>query len=398
MSASQSIIKQTGATTIATLAIQMVTFALLALAPFLLSTDTFARLSIAVAITMMANTFFEFGLNLASTKYYGETSEDGPFLAAFRLRLACIPFALLLWALAWIAKLAPEVGAGIFAGAVLNLWNGLRATDQARQDYWSFAKTSILYALLRFALGSAALLWTRDPVVVVLAAYAVPVLAGMASSSWPLVTGVFHKKVPPLGPMLRYSSYVYLNALVFVAIPYVPQLLIAKRLDTVATGAYGLIITFTAPIALLAYSLRSVLLPKMLGQDRRIEDRLWSARGVAVVGVLSVVGIFVGILIGLVLEQVYGSRYPEIFSNFAIYFACFSATATVGIYSLSIHTLSIPHFALWTSVAKVIALLAILPPLGNSLQAIVIATGSVMVIGEFALVALLIHAKRIAGQ
>lgn len=393
MTAIRAILHQTSITLVTTLVIQITSFALLALAPLVLPIETFAQLVVIVAVTMLANGFFELGLNLSSTKFHSDSGKDGPFLTAFRVRLACIPIGIALWALTWGCNFATEIGAGLFCGAVLNLWNGVRATDQARQDYRSFAKSSLLFAALRLGFGGSVLLLTQDPVLTGLAIYVLPVVAGTISDSWPLVTGAFRRNAPPPGPMLRYALFVYLNALVFIGLPYLPQILISQRLDATATGTYGLILTYTAPVSLLTFSLRSVLLPKMLNSDIGLETALWSVRGAVAVSGIAVLSCLGGVLISLLLDRLYGGRFLGIQESFAIYFAGFAVTATIGIYSLSVHTLGAPQVAIASTLAKIIILGALLFPLGTSLIRVVSITSATMVVGELILISLLARTR-----
>ena len=154
--------RQTGVTFLSTLAIQATTFAILALAAFVMPKEAFARLSLIVAMVMLANALFELGLNVTSTKMYGDTRDEGYLRAALAVRLACLPAGAVLGLAVWWAG-AADAGLGIALGAVLNLWNGMRATDQARQDYRSFARSSLIFAVLRAMSGLAALYLTRNP-------------------------------------------------------------------------------------------------------------------------------------------------------------------------------------------------------------------------------------------
>jgi O-antigen/teichoic acid export membrane protein len=393
MSLARDIFRQTTTTAATTLMVQLSTFAILAAAPLLLPSEAFAELSVIVASTMLANAFFDFGLSLTTTKFYGANRDGTYFFAAFRIRLLCLPLAAV--ALVLLAELTSlgTVGFGILNGAFLNLWNGVRATDQARQDYRSFTRISMIFASLRLVCGASALIALRDPVAIGLGLFVLPTVALFKSSSWQYVAGAIRNGGQGLARMLRYTFYVYINALVFIGIPYISQFVVAGRFDAVATGTYGLVITFTAPVSLVIYSLRAVMLPKMLGRNLGVEDVIWSgrgARGIAVIALLLCLG---GVIIGLGLEQVYGSQFPEIRHSFTVFFFGFSVTAAVGIYSLSVHTLGLPQVAMWVAFGKAVAMAALLTLFGATLGEVIAITSFVMVLGELVLVALLFHAK-----
>lgn len=282
---------------LSTLALQATMFVILASAALLLEAGPFARLSLIVAAAMLASAVFELGLNVTATKMYGDSRDESFLRTAFHIRLLCLPIGLIAGlAIAVIAGLS-DVGLGIGIGAALNLWNGVRASDQARQDYRSFVASSLAFAAIRGVAGLLTLYLTRDPVLTVLASSVLPLAGALFSTSARYAPGAF--SVPRLPPraVLRYAAHVYLNALTFIAIPYVPQFLIAARLDPTAVGTYGLVLIFTGPISLLVYSLRSVLLPKMLGTRSSLEDAMWSRQGLLVLGILWLTMLAGGLLI-----------------------------------------------------------------------------------------------------
>ena len=371
-----------------TLTIQVMTFAILAIAALVMTTDAFARLSLIVAATMLTSGLFELGLNLTSTKMYGDTRDEAFLRTASLIRLLCVPLGMLIGvaAFAWGAT---DIGVGTGLGAALNLWNGIRASDQARQDYRGFATASLAFAATRGLAGFSALYAMGDPVLTAVAIYAVPVIGAALSTSARYAVEAFIGPRRPAGDMLWYATHVYLNALAFIAIPYVPQFVIASRVDATAAGTYGLILIFTGPISLFVYSLRSVLLPKMLGEKSQLEDWMWSWPGCFTIIALWIVLMAGGALLGHGLGVYYAQKFPEIGSAFPVYFAGFSATAFIGLYSLSVHTLGLPQISTWIGLAKFTVLLALLSVTGTTLSEVVTLTAIVMVAGEIALVSLL---------
>ncbi|MBI1649588.1 hypothetical protein [Hyphomicrobium sulfonivorans] len=387
----REIAAHTTITFLSTLAIQTTTFAILALAALTLPVTEFARLSLIVASVMLASALFEFGLNITATKMYGDTRDEGYLRAAFAMRLLMV----LVGGVAGVGLAlagATDVGTGILLGALLNVWNGMRATDQARQDYSSFTRSSVAFAVLRAGAGMIALLMFADPLLIAIAIYGLPVVASVLSSSARLALRAFAWPWPPLRDALRYGGYVYVNAVTFIAIPYVPQFFIASRLDATAVGTYGLILTFVGPVSLLIYSLRSVLLPKMLGSPSAFESLLWSKRGLALIGAFWAVMMAGGVAVACGIGMAYGARFPQIETVFLIFFAGFSGTAAIGLYSLSVHTRGVPGLAAAIGLAKLIALIPAVILFGTSLVGIVSAVAAIMV-GFEVVLALLLRGK-----
>lgn len=395
MTISRDILRKTAVTSATTFVIQLTTFAVLALAPLVLLERDFAALAVIVAATMLSNAFFDLGLNLTVTKFFGESKDEEWFISANRIRLLSLPLAGVLSLLTASLLAEPDIASGILCGAFLNLWNSVRSTDQARQHYLSFSRASMVFAGLRISFGSLALIVLRDPLAIAIGLYVVPVLAIRASISWPLLaTGLRRTGRRSSRGMLKYAFPVYLNALVFVGVPYIPQLIVAERFGDLAAGQYGLIISFTAPISMLVYSLRAVLLPMMVSQEENIETVMWSQRGVLVIAGIAIFFCLGGACIALLLEQIYGQRFSGIGVSFLIFIAGFAITSAFGFYSLSVHTLGVPYVAMWISLAKMVLLAVLLNFHGHSLNHVIASTSSVMISGELLLAAFLFHVRK----
>ena len=170
--------------------------------------------------------------------------------------------------------------------------------------------------------------------------YVVPTLALYASKSRSYFTRQLLQPGNFSSAIIFYAFPIYVSGLIFVAIPYLPQLIIDDRLNDVAVGTYGLVLIFTAPVSLVVYSLRAVVLPKMLSSYSTVEQFLWSRRGLFLIfSVIVLVGLS-GQLVAYILSLVYGHRFPEIRKIFSLFFLCHAITAGIGFYSLSVHTRS----------------------------------------------------------
>lgn len=390
------LIAHSGSTLAATLAVQLSTFIILTLSAQVLSTEQFARLSLIVAVSMMSSALFELGLNVTATKVFGESRDAGVFSVTMRVRLGLVLVALGCGALFW--RVAPgEFVLGVALGAVLNVWNGVRAEDQARQCFKEFAKNSFLLAGVRLVVALPLLFALRDAVWVVIGIYFLPVVAVLiVSSAWRRLIAKGGDQFG-VASVFAYAKYVYPNSLIFIALPYLPQLLIAERLPATAGASYGLVIAFSGPVGLLIYSLRATLLPKLFGQNGSIEALVWSRRGFAVLAFGWVLLMLLGIGLSIVLDVLYGSKFLNISEAFLIYFAGTSFAGVAGIYGLSVHTLGVPQLSLSVSVARLVGLVLGLLIFNESLIEVVAVVSCVMVLGEIVLVVLLARSRRRAG-
>ncbi len=386
--------RQTGAVLVATFAVQIVTFAVLAVSGAVLPTAIFAQLAIIVAATMLSATVWDFGISITIIKKYGETGSEAYLRRGFAVRIALLPLACLIGAVLAYGLDKPGIGLGVVLGAVMNFWNGLRSTDQCLQDYRSFVRSSIMFSALRAVAGTAAILLMPNPYLIAVALYALPVLAGPFSRSFRFVLEAFRPGRVQLREFLWYTTHVYLNAVAFTAIPYVPQFLIDHRLTDADVGTYGLILTFTSPISLIVYSVRSVLLPRMVGKGSDVENALWSPKGLGGIALIWTGLMLGGVLVSYGLDYVYAAKYPQVQQVFLIFFAAFSATALFGLLSLSVHTQGVPHLNMIISVVKLLMLVPVLLAYGTTLPQIVAMTAFTMVAGELALIIVLALGRR----
>ena len=363
--------------------VQAVTFGVQSLSAALLPVPAFAELSLIVAAAMVSVAFFDLGLGLSVTKKYCESLDEG------YLRMSFFVWSLLIPVGAAIGVLVAEVigdrniGIGIAIGAVLNLWNGVRSVDQARQDYRSFLHSNLAFGTVRLIAGLTALYLSQSPAVVSLCIYAAPlVVLPLTASSFRFALEAFRKPRHSLADIAGYSLPVYLNAICFVALPFLPQFFVSARLGPIEAGTYGVILTFTAPTTLVINTIYNVLLPKFLDGRSRLEQRLWGTEG-AILMIAATACIFlVGAIGGYFLSHLYGHRFPEIGPLFALYFVGYSISAILGIYTLSVHTLGVPTLAMVVHSVKLLATLSMLFAFGSNLRTIIALTVTMMIAGQ----------------
>ena len=373
--------------------IQAGTFVVLAAAALLLPTSEFASLSLIVATTVLSGALFDLGLSTTTTRQFGITRDEGVFAMPLAIRLLLVPVAGAVGLLLWQSGLR-EIGLGVLLGALQNIWVGSRAADQARQDYGSFLRSSIAFATLRLAAGLAVIILRPEPILIAVALYAVPLVAALWSRSSRSLGRLLAARPAWDWGMIRYSAFVYVAALSFVALPYAPQLAMAATHDEASIATYGVILTFAGAINLIFFSLRSVLLPMMLSTGGRLERELWSRRGAVAVGGLFVALVVVALVLATAVQAVYGGKYPDILPSFLISFVGYAATATIGLYSLSVHTRGVPELNAGVSLLRLAALGLISVLVPPSLLAVVCSVAATMVGSELLLALLL--ARRIS--
>lgn len=374
------------------LAVQVATFAVLATAGRVLPVEEFARLSLIVAATMFATIFFDVGLGLTTTKHFGDTRNEAYLRTAFAGWLLMLPTGGLIGVGVWLSGLG-DIALGIVLGALLNMWNGVRVVDQALQNYRSFTRASLAFAAIRLVAGLGALMCSSNPLVIAVSIYLLPVLAAPISMSFQYAVSCLQGARIPIVKVMPYAVPVYVNALAFVAAPYVPQLFFASRLDAVAIGTYGLIMTYSAPIALVVNSLYNALLPAMLKPGSNLEARLWSRRGLGLIAALWVAMFIGSLVVALALQWIYGHRFPALAGAFVVFFAAESAASLMGLLTLSVHTQSVPHLSSMVSIGRLAGLVGLLTMFGHSINAIVVLTSLMLLLGQLGLISLLAYRR-----
>lgn len=387
--------RQSTVVLLATLAVQLTTFAVTAIAGLMLPIGEFAKLSLITAANVLSAFVLDLGLNVTMTKFYSRDRDASYLRAALAVRVSMLGVATVAGCVLLGAGIH-EIGLGLILGGCTNLWSGVRATEQAVQDYRSYARSNIGFAAMRFVSGIAALTVWREAHVVAVAVYAIPMLAMLTSHAKDMISNSFAAIRRPSRQAVGYAAHVAVSQLAFNSVLYVPQFFVEARLSALDVGRYGLVLTFIAPVALVVTSLRNVLLPKLLSSSSKDFDRLlWSWRGVmAVAGLCVLLLIGGGFGAGLV-HFIYGTRFPDTVTPFITIYAGSVLTGMIGIYSLSMHTQNAPHLGTWVNLARLTFAILALMYLGNSLWQIAALVSVVMVIGEIVLVALLRARRRV---
>ena len=376
----------------ATLTVQASNFILLAVAARLLDTEEFARLSSMVAVVMISSALFEFGLNVTATKVFGESGDLAVFNVAAKIRIWTL-LVVALTSILFLKSSFRDVSLAITLGACTNIWNGMRAADQALQRFRKFVRNSFLFAAFRIIVTLPLLFLLGDAVSAAIGLYLAPmILLMLFSSGWREIRASSYGRIG-IKEILSYAKFVYLNSLAFVALPYFPQLYIDEHLSSEAAAGYGLIVAFSGPVGLLIYSLRSTLLPKFFGSGS-LENDVWSARGflVLLLGWFMLLGL--AFLLAEGLEYLFGVRFEGIRDAFLVYFGGVSLTGFLGIYGLSVHTLGVPQISLYVNLLRVFALFFGLIAFGESLMSVVLVVSTVMTLGEVALLFLVYRCRQ----
>ena len=375
------------------LAVNLSSFLVLALAGRIMSIEEFAKLSLIVAGSQLLSSALDLGTNVGTVKKYAE-SKEGRFLSALvwiKVAVACCCCGGLVIGYklgvppAWLIVLA--------CAASIDLWSGARALDQARMDFSGLAQANIAFAALRCVLGIAGLA-TGSAFMVAMAFFIGPLLA-VAAYKWRTTAALTDRfDADTAREVLHYAWPVYVSAILFTLALYYPQFVIARQLDASAVATFGVLLIFLGPLGLINASVRIYLLPRFAGKEVKRADVLANPRAMAmIVGVLVLA--LIGVAIGaLLIEQIYGARYPGIGLPFWVFISLWLLTLYLGVFNLDVHRLGRVDAEAWVNAARLATLIIALWLFGRDLLSIVIVSAFIMFAGECVLFMVIGHLAR----
>ena len=370
------------------LAVNVSSFLILALAARSMPVAAFAQLSLIVAASLLGAGILDLGTNFSTVKRYAG-SKDAQFLSTLiwlklGVTLACACLA----AVAYASHAPPQWICILVCAASLNLWSGTRALEQAQQDFKSLAFANGIFAVLRFGLGLIGLA-SGDAIVTALAFFAGPVVAvlifewhNLFALAKPLDRGAIRSVIgyalPAYLSATFYNAFLYYPQLVFAY----PQLVRAHEQDATGAAMFGVLLTFLGPLALFNTSIRLYLFPRIVANEVKRADILSSPRLMA--GLLGVVVAGLGAVAALAVlaGQFYSPVYPGIAWPLWIFVSFSFLTFVTGFFNLDVHRLDGVGLDGTVNACRLLALVVLLALFGHSFMAIVFTTAVTLLAGE----------------
>lgn len=371
--------------TFSNLIVNLSTFAVMAIAPLKLNVDGFASLSLASSSAMVLCSLTDFGLNVTIVKKYSESKSDGFLDVLLAIKGLLFAIGILALFFSFFAVGVPKFWLIAFAAGVsLNYWTGLRTCEQAQQNYTAYASANFRFAAIRLAAGSLAV-YTGSWVLVLVAVYVIPPAFAAINDCRRFARRLNFFSREKFTEVATYSKIVFVSSVCFAAMPYLPQYLMHQRLSTTEVATYGLIITFIGPVSLVAYSLRTLLLPKMC-QNENFLVSMFSSRREVVKLISALVGIVVLIVaVALCIDALYGAKYPKLFSGFITFSIPYLLTAVLGLFNMRLHALGAPHLEMKVNIFRLLALSCIVYAWGTTFNSIVFIAAMTIFLSEVVL-------------
>lgn len=372
----------------ANLAMNASAFLVLMLASHRLTVNGFAELSSLMGAVVVGASLLDFGLNTTVTRRYGAGHGPEPLDAVTGAKAAMLLLSGVAVLLALAGIIPAPLALAAVAAAATNFWSGLRACDQARQNFAAVFRASLALALLRLALGGVAL-FTGSWMLVALALWVAPVLLLALSQSSEVLRCLSLPFARSWWGMAGYSCKVHVSALCFSALAYLPQFFAKARLEPAEVASFGVVLVLLGPASLLASSVRGYVLPHVTSGGRlgTLMPLNFAAAGL----VLLVAGM---VAAALLLKSVYGGRLPDVPGLFLVFGSLFAATTLLGFLNLRVHAQGRAGLELSVNALRLALALGLLWAFGNSLFSMVWICGGVMLAGEAFLAILVRRADR----
>jgi O-antigen/teichoic acid export membrane protein len=386
-------IKDTGRILIADLIVAVTAFLTLSIAPFVLSTEQLARMSLIIAAGMVLIIALDLGLGTSAIKRYAEAGEDRWLHAMAGVKMAVFLIALPIAAVLWMFPGGDFFALALLVGAGMNLWGGLRILDSARQRFDSYLGSNLKLAAFRAVIVPPALL-AASPAAIIAALFAAPVaiLCALRARHEPQMLRLPDQATR--AGLFSYAPAVYISSVAYSALPYLPQLVLNARFDAASVASYGIVMTFIAPFNMVLVALRTYLTPRILKQTGEGFSTPFSFAGAKLLTIT--LGLGLGAVAGLtvLIQLVYGAKYPQAAQLFAGFSFFFVMTSMVGLFNIRLHAHSLPHLDMTVNIARLAAAAVLLWLFAHSALAVAMITGAVMLIGEVALLFWVEHRVR----
>jgi O-antigen/teichoic acid export membrane protein len=389
----------------ATVANNLLAFAISVLAARELGPEGFGIFSLAFATATLIGILGDLGFNLSVIRLYngysGEEAKQVQVMASalgFKIflwvitTLFALPFADMLTSFFGLDSRDRALFAVAFATAgLLILWTYLQTYLQAQRHFRELALFIWGYSGLRLlGLPLAYSFFPKNPLAWFVAIYTLPLILLLLVGLVPISvrtlslirTGMV---INTLKEVLNYSKWVALSTTSYTSMPYVLRLILTKSASLEEVGVFSAGMTFTAVFSTLNTAVRAVLFPQVTALGGQGQMKRYLGRLVQIAPYytgLSVVGIaFLGVLQWGLLGEEYRRALP-------VFFVTASALVIVvflGWGTMLVHTMMRPQVDAGVNVARLVlvCLLAlVMLPLQQSLGA-AIAYAISLLVGEF---------------
>jgi O-antigen/teichoic acid export membrane protein len=375
--------------------------------------EKFGKLGLVLSILMFGSMLLDCGLSVSLVRNYNSTDDakqradlassviKTKLLTVLTIGLLAYPGASLLFRVFPVLQGSQHLLAvGIFSAALLSLWGSVRALEQARRDFTSFARYNYFYALLRAIFYAVALLsHANSPMAVELCLYTLPLTILLAYTLivrerrvwWPLWAGA-STQAAAIMKTLAYGWWVGAASLCFSLLTRLPQFELARHSSARMLGLYGAALSFLAAFSLINDAISSVIVPEVASlttPDARKRFRRALAQNLPKLAALLLLALGACVMAQLFLL---GKAYHDSISIFLVLGSGTIVCLCISVNNNLVHAYGRPELLLYMNLARLCILAVVLSVLSNpDAMSVAIAFTVTMFAGDFLL---LIYLRR----
>jgi O-antigen/teichoic acid export membrane protein len=340
--------------------------------------EEFGKLGLVLSIMMFAATLLDCGSSISFVRNFNNTSDPrhrehlASALIRFKVGAAAIvlllsfPCALLLRA-AFPVLRGHEVllTLGVLSAALLSLWTSVRALEQARRDFASFARYNYVYGGLRLVVyGVLLAAGIKGLAVVIWSQYTFPLILLLAWTllwrerrTWASFGETINDLALSLRSLLAYGWWLAAATLCSSLLLRLPQFALARNASAHDLGLYGAAMSFLAAFTMVNDAVASVIVPdasSLTSAASRIEfRRAFFQHLPALSGLLAL------LLVCCMLAQrlLLGHAYSESVPLFAILGCTTAVNICLSAHNTMIHAYGRPQLLFLSDFARVLVLL-----------------------------------------
>lgn len=254
----------------------------------------------------------------------------------------------------------------LIAMIFLNIWITIRACDQASENFTAFANNTFLYSGLRvcafllfFFNDSLSLITYINSIYVI--PLSIVIVYNLIQNLIP-IQGSFKidKLVSLVIELINYGKWVVVSGIAYVLISRLPQMKLAHGSDQEQLALYGASLTFLSVMALVNDSVRSLLLPKVIGLESAEKILSYKSTLVSKLPLYSII-CSLAILSLVAFQYIFmGNEYQKAIIPFLIQSVGLAATMYLGYFSTLVHRMGKPYIDTVSNILRFISFIILI--------------------------------------
>ncbi|WP_161938151.1 lipopolysaccharide biosynthesis protein [Mastigocoleus testarum] len=339
-------------------------FAITIFAARLLGPTEFAKLALAVAITVNLSTFLDFGTSIALVRLYNASTDIIyksnliRVINQFKYGLLIIICLLIYPATKLIINNFPILKGmnlliylAIISGGLHSIWKSTRAIEQSQKDFRSFNIYTWVYGFLRLFVVLFLLVVNHISIISIFASlYFLPLLI---LTSFKNISSYISKKSKNkyaqtnkyhiLKSILSYGFWVGISTICFTLLSQIPQFTLATTTDADEVGIYSAALTFIPIFILTNDAIRTIILPDVSAINSLEERKRYKKI------ILDIAPIFFGLMLVILVIMsftqyfILGNSYQASIPVFIILGIGMVIVMYLGYLNILVHSIGVPH-------------------------------------------------------